>query len=135
MHFPVIYTVRHPKFYILVNELTQSIVSQNVRVVLTRILRAFRICAIPKVHTTNEVCRSIFKQGLVDLAYTDLKSNFRGCLRSVWPQRSYINSLSFQYYIRYNGIFICRLLIGHFAISRPDFASKVRIFTFRPLAS
>ena len=40
---------------------------------------------------------ALFKQGLVDLVYAELKTiiEFRGFLRTVWPQKSHISSFSF----------------------------------------
>ena len=56
----------------------------------------------------------VFKQDAADLAYADLKSNFkfRGCLRSIWPQISQISSFSLKYHIA-NAFFNQIFLPGH----------------------
>ena len=61
--------------------------------------------------------RDWFKQDLGEFAYADLNSNFnfRGCLRSIWPQKFHISSFSFKYHIAIAFVHL-RMLTGHFAI-------------------
>ena len=56
----------------------------------------------------------VFKQDAADLAYADLKSNFkfRGCLRSIWPQKSNMSLFSFKFRISNEFIHF----FGHFVI-------------------
>ena len=58
-----------------------------------------------------------FKQDLGEFTYADLTSNFnfRGYLRSIWPQKSHNSWFSFKYHIKIAFVLL-RLFTGNFAI-------------------
>ena len=58
-----------------------------------------------------------FKHNLGEMVCADLNSNFKfqGCLRPIWPQKSYISSFSLKYHIEIAIVHIW-LLTGYFVI-------------------
>ena len=80
----------------------------------SKILAAFRIYTVLKSRITNKIYRLGWERFG---GFGQLKSNFkfRGCLRSLWHQKSYIIIFLFKYHIAIVVFYLLRLLRVYFA--------------------